>query len=46
MKKIGRIIKYYLFKESVKNMELNKIKDKINKRKSLTILKKKYVLSQ
>jgi hypothetical protein len=36
MKKIGRIIKYYLFKESVKNMELNKIKDKINKRKSLT----------
>ena len=22
MKKIGRIIKYYLFKESVKNMEL------------------------
>ena len=36
MKKIGRIIKYYLFKESVKNMELNKIKDKINKRNSLT----------
>ena len=36
MKKIGRIIKYYLFNESVKNMELNKIKDKINKRKSLT----------
>ena len=36
MKKIGRIIKYYLFIESVKNMELNKIKDKINKRKSLT----------
>ena len=28
MKKIGRIIKYYLFKESGKNMELNKIKDK------------------
>lgn len=36
MRKIERMIKYYLFKESVKDMELNKIKDKINKRKSLT----------
>ena len=33
MRKIERMIKYYLFKESVKDMELNKIKDKINKRK-------------
>ena len=36
MRKIKRIIKYYLFKESIKYMELNKIKDKINKKKSLT----------
>jgi len=36
MRKIERMIKYYLFKESVKDMELNKIKDKINKRKALT----------
>jgi hypothetical protein len=36
MGKIERIIKYYLFKESVKDMELNKIKEKISKRKSLT----------
>ena len=36
MRKIKRIIKYYLFKESIKDMELNKIKDKINKKKSLT----------
>ena len=36
MRKIERMIKYYLFKESIKDMELNKIKDKINKRKTLT----------
>jgi len=36
MRKIERMIKYYLFKESIKDMELNKIKDKINKRKALT----------
>jgi hypothetical protein len=36
MKKIERFIKYYLFKESVKDMELNKIKDKVSKNKNLT----------
>lgn len=34
--KIKRIIKYYLFKESVKEMELNKILDKVSKKKSLS----------
>lgn len=36
MKKIERFIKYYLFKESVKDMELNKIKEKVSKKKALT----------
>jgi hypothetical protein len=36
MKKIERIINYYLLKKSVKEMEIDKIKDKINKRKTLT----------
>jgi len=36
MRKIERMIKYYLFKKSIKDMELNKIRDKINKRKTLT----------
>jgi hypothetical protein len=36
MKKIERIINYYLLKKSVKEMEIDKIKDKISKRKSLT----------
>ena len=34
--KIKRIIKYYLFNESVKEMELNKILDKVSKKKSLS----------
>jgi hypothetical protein len=36
MKKIERFIKYYLLKESVKQMEVNKIMDKISKKKTLT----------
>jgi hypothetical protein len=34
--KIKRIINYYLFKESVKEMELNKILDKVFSKRSLT----------
>lgn len=36
MKKIERFIKYYLFKESVKQMEVKKIMEKISKKKALT----------
>jgi len=36
MKKIERFIKYYLLNESVKDMELNKIKVKVSKKKALT----------
>jgi hypothetical protein len=36
MKKIERFIKYYLLNESVKDMELNKIRVKVSKKKSLT----------
>jgi len=36
MKKIERFIKYYLLKESVKQMEMNKIMNKILKKKPLT----------
>lgn len=36
MKKIERIINYYLLKKSVKEMELSKIKNKVSKNKSLT----------
>ncbi len=36
MKKIERFIKYYLFKESVKQMEVKKIMEKISKKKTLT----------
>jgi hypothetical protein len=36
MKKIERFIKYYLLNESVKDMELNKIRIKVSKKKSLT----------
>jgi hypothetical protein len=36
MKKIERIINYYLLKKSVKEMEVNKIKDKVSKKKALT----------
>lgn len=36
MNKFERIIKYYLLNESVKEMELNKIKEKVYKKKSLT----------
>lgn len=34
--KIKRLIKYYIFNESVKEMELNKILDKVSKKKSLS----------
>lgn len=34
--RIKKILKYYLFGESVKEMEMNKILDKINTRKKLT----------
>lgn len=33
---LKKFIKYYLFKESVKEMEMNRILDKISKKKSLT----------
>jgi hypothetical protein len=36
MKKIERIINYYLLKKSVKEMELSKIKNKVSRNKSLT----------
>ena len=36
MKKIERFIKYYLLNESVKDMELNKIRVKVSKKKALT----------
>ena len=36
MKKIERLIKYYLFNESVKQMEVKKIMDKVSKKKPLT----------
>lgn len=36
MKKIERIINYYLLKKSVKEMEVSKIKDKVSKKKTLT----------
>lgn len=36
MKRIERFIKYYLLKESVKQMEVNKIMEKVSKRKPLT----------
>jgi hypothetical protein len=36
MKKIERFIKYYLLNESVKDMELNKIRVKVSKKKTLT----------
>ena len=41
--KIKRIIKYYLFNESVKEMELNKILDKVSNRKSLTIRERNFL---
>lgn len=36
MKKIERFIKYYLFNESIKQMEVKKIMDKVSKKKNLT----------
>ena len=36
MKKIERFIKYYLLNESIKDMELNKIRVKVSKKKALT----------
>ena len=41
--KIKRIIKYYLFNESVKEMELNKILDKVSNRKSLTARERNFL---
>ena len=41
--KIKRIIKYYIFNESVKEMELNKILDKVSNRKSLTIRERNFL---
>jgi hypothetical protein len=41
--KIKRIIKYYLFNESVKEMELNKILDKVSNRKSLTVRERNFL---
>lgn len=41
--KIKRIIKYYLFNESVKEMELNKILDKVSNRKSLTTRERNFL---
>lgn len=41
--KIKRIIKYYLFNESVKEMELNKILDKVFNRKSLTVRERNFL---
>ncbi len=40
---IKRIIKYYIFKESVKEMELNKILEKVSKRKKLTERERKFL---
>ena len=36
MKKIERFIKYYLFNESVKQMEVKRIMDKVSRKKQLT----------
>lgn len=41
--KIKRIIKYYLFNESVKEMELNKILDKVSNKKSLTTRERNFL---
>lgn len=36
MKKIERFIKYYLFNESIKQMEVKRIMDKVSRKKQLT----------
>ncbi len=43
MKKIERLIKYYLFNESVKQMEVKKIMDKVSKKKPLTKREKNFL---
>lgn len=40
---VMKLIKYYLFKESIKEMELNKILDKVYKKKFLTSREKKFL---
>lgn len=41
--KIKRIIKYYLFNESVKEMEVNKILDKVSNKKVLTARERNFL---
>ena len=43
MDKFKRFIKYYLFNESVKDMELKKIKNKITKKATLTKREKEFL---
>ena len=43
MKKLERFIKYYLFNESVKQMEVTKIMEKISKKKPLTKREKNFL---
>ena len=43
MKKIGRLIQYYIFNESVKQMEVKRIMDKISKKKPLTKKEKNFL---
>ena len=43
MKKIKRLINYYIFNESLKQMEVNRIMEKISKKKTLTKKEKSFL---
>ena len=43
MTEVKRLIKYYLLGESLKEIEMNKILDKISRKKKLTIREKNFL---